>query len=49
MLLGLLAKTKCILRERKREGEGHREKERENPSRLCAVSAKPDAGLDPTN
>ena len=42
-------------RERAREHacvsrEGQRERERDRiPSRLCAVSAEPDMGLDPTN
>ena len=31
-------------------GEGQRERERERiPSRLCSVSAEPDAGLELTN
>ena len=38
-----------ILRERVSAGEGQRERGRERiPSRLCAVSAEPDAGLDLT-
>ena len=33
-----------------RAGVGQREKERERiPSRLCAISAEPDAGLELTN
>ena len=37
-------------RERERERETERETERERiPSRLCTVSAKPDAGLELTN
>ena len=35
-------------RERDREGGAEREGERENPSRLRAVSAEPDAGLELT-
>ena len=45
-----------MLRERERERErasgGGAERERERkriPSRLCTVSAEPEAGLDPTN
>ena len=46
---------KFILRETEtaQVGEGHRERERERerertPSRLCAASAEPDVGLEPT-
>ena len=36
--------------EEQREKDRERERERENiPSRLRAVSAEPDAGLEPTN
>ena len=41
-----------ILRERDRKYGRGRERQREReriPSRLCAVSAEPDVGLDPTN
>ena len=39
-----------ILRERARVGEGQKERERERiPSRLYAVSAKPNVGLELTN
>ena len=39
---------KFILRENTRwVGKGQREKEKENPSRLCTVSLDPDAVLDP--
>ena len=39
-----------ILSKRERAGEGQRERGRERiPSRLSAVSAEPDAGLEPTN
>ena len=51
---------KCIhferetVRQRERAGEGQRERERERereriPSRLHALGAEPDAGLDPRN
>ena len=36
-------------REREWRGVAEREGERENPSRLCTVSAEPDAGPEPTN
>ena len=48
---GVLSKKnffKFILRETAQEGEGQREKEGERiPSRLHAVSAEPDVGLEP--
>ena len=37
-----------ILRDRAQAGEGQTGRERENPSRLCAVSAEPEVGLDLT-
>ena len=35
--------------ERVSGGGAERERERENPSRLCTVSTEPSAGLEPTN
>ena len=45
----LFVNKSLFFRERDRERKRERERERETPSRLHAVSAEPDARLDPMN